>query len=249
MDKRDSNFIKYPIYLKRIAHFSINTFIAITRVFAEGFYHSIKKDGVDSSSKIIKLWGLRNLFSIELDSYHEDKSIFDQDFGNVLYFANHKSNFDIIVISATSSRKIRFVAKKSLFKVPYFGQVLKYTGMFSIDRENLPSAIKTLSNAAERLKGGDLSVVVFPEGTRSKDGKLLPFKKGPFYLAIDSGVPIIPVTINGTENIMLSKSWKINRGKVSVIYGKPIETNNLTDDDIPELMIKVKEAIEKNLKN
>lgn len=157
--------------------------------------------------------------------------------------SNHKGAFDILALQAFIPIQFRWVAKKSLFKIPIIGWSMSLAGYISIDRERAGSAYKSIERAAEKVKKG-VSVLIFPEGTRSSTGSLLPFKRGGFLLAIKSGVPIIPVSIRGTENLMKKESILIRPGVVKVVIGKPIP---VSDTDEKLLMEMVRKAIEEGL--
>jgi len=120
---------------------------------------------------------------------------------SAIYMSNHQSNFDIPVFFSALPVQFRWLAKAELFKIPIFGQGMRGAGYISIDRSDRKSAMQSLSRAAESIRKGK-SVLVFPEGTRSSDGALLPFKSGGFILAIDAGVPIIPMAVQGTFEVM-----------------------------------------------
>ncbi|MFC1817383.1 lysophospholipid acyltransferase family protein, partial [Thermodesulfobacteriota bacterium] len=144
-----------------------------------------------------------------------------------IYMSNHQSNFDIPVLLAYLTVQFRWLAKAELFRIPIFGFAMQRAGYISIDRSNRKSAILSLQRAAEIISGG-VSVLIFPEGTRSRDGNIRSFKKGGFVLAIDSGVPIVPVIIHGTWPIMSKERLLIKPGKVVLEIGKPVETLNYT---------------------
>jgi 1-acyl-sn-glycerol-3-phosphate acyltransferase len=112
----------------------------------------------------------------------------------VILISNHQSHFDMLAILLTMPRPFRVVAKRHLFYIPVFGWCLSLAGMIPIDRENRAAAIQSLERAAERIRGGE-PVLFFPEGTRSHDGGLLPFKKGAFVIAMKAGAPIVPVSV------------------------------------------------------
>jgi 1-acyl-sn-glycerol-3-phosphate acyltransferase len=158
--------------------------------------------------------------------------------------SNHKGAFDILALQAFIPVQFRWVAKKSLFKIPIIGWSMSLAGYVSIDREKAGSAYKSIERAAEKVKKG-VSVLIFPEGTRSSTGSLLPFKRGGFLLAIKSGVPIIPVSIRGTENLMRKESILIRPGVVKVVIGRPIP---VSDTDEKPLMEIVRKAIEEGLR-
>jgi 1-acyl-sn-glycerol-3-phosphate acyltransferase len=120
-------------------------------------------------------------------------------------------------------------------------------GYIKIDRSNMRQAALSFRKAAEKIKSG-VSVVIFPEGTRSSDGKLQPFKPGLFSLALHSGVPIVPVSINGSKDIVKKGSLRVNFGKISMILGKPIDVSKYQKGDKMKLMKDVRKAISLNLK-
>src|SRR5210317_685359 len=113
----------------------------------------------------------------------------------------HQSNFDIPVLLGRLPVQFRWLAKAELFKIPIFGRGMRGCGYISIDRSNRKSAFQSLAEAATKIRNG-VSVLIFPEGTRSRDGKILPFKKGGFVLSVDAGVPIVPIVIYNTGSIM-----------------------------------------------
>jgi 1-acyl-sn-glycerol-3-phosphate acyltransferase len=159
-----------------------------------------------------------------------------------IYMANHQSNFDIPVLLGHLAVQFRWLAKVELFKIPIFGRAMRKVGYISIDRYDRESAFKSLDVAANKIKSG-VSVLIFPEGTRSRDGKIRPFKKGGFVLAIDSGVPIVPVVITGTRAIMPKGKFRIYPGHVSMVIHKPIDTAAYTRETKEALMESVRLVI------
>jgi 1-acyl-sn-glycerol-3-phosphate acyltransferase len=159
-----------------------------------------------------------------------------------ILMSNHQSVFDIAAIIQTFPHDWRFVAKRELVRVPFFGWALALSNQILIDRENRVTAVASLRRAAERIRGGE-SVIVFPEGTRSSDAILHDFKSGGFHLAIESGVPIVPVTVSGSYRITPKRSLRIESGRVLIRYGKPIPTAQLRVEDRAELKRRVREAI------
>lgn len=140
-----------------------------------------------------------------------------------IYISNHASAFDIPATVNGIPDDIRFVLKKELTRIPIWGWALKYGHYISIDRGKARDAIKSLEEAAERMRNG-ASVILFAEGTRTRDGKLQPFKRGAFTLAIKAGIPIIPVTINNTFKIMRKGSWHIAPADIELVLSKPVPT-------------------------
>ena len=159
-----------------------------------------------------------------------------------IYMCNHQSNFDIPVLLGCLPVQFRWLAKAELFKIPIFGRGMRSAGYISIDRFNRKSAFESLSEAAERIKGG-VSVMIFPEGTRSIDGQIRPFKKGGFVLAVDAGVPIIPVVLHGTRAIMPKGQLRINPGHVVMDILAPVDTSGYNRETKDELIEQVRNII------
>ncbi len=135
---------------------------------------------------------------------------------------NHQSQFDIFALQGYLNIDFRWLAKKELFAIPIFGYSMKRAGYISVDRSRGRQALKSLYAAAERIAAGS-SVVIFPEGTRSPDGKLQKFKSGGMVLAIKSGVPIVPVAICGTHEVLPKGKLLSRPGRVTINVGKPID--------------------------
>jgi 1-acyl-sn-glycerol-3-phosphate acyltransferase len=140
-----------------------------------------------------------------------------------IFMSNHQSNFDIPVLLAHLRCQFRWLAKAELFKIPIFGRGMRGAGYIPIDRSDRRAAIRSLQTAAATIRNGS-SVMIFPEGTRSLDGELRSFKKGGFVLAVDAGVPIVPMIIHGTFPIMPKSGLRIRPGRVCVEVLEPIET-------------------------
>jgi len=139
----------------------------------------------------------------------------------VVFCANHASQVDILALYDTLPVSIRFLAKKELFSVPFFGLVMTIAGHIPIDRSGGRAAVKSINEAAEKIRKG-ASVVIFPEGTRSHDGRLQAFKTGGMQVAIRSGCPIIPVAILGSYEILPRSQIWIRPGHIKVAIGEPI---------------------------
>lgn len=143
---------------------------------------------------------------------------------NYVYVSNHASHIDIPIVLDSIPQDVRLVYKKELEKLPVFGWGLRYGKTFvSIDRGQGADAVQTLGETAKKIRDGS-SVLLFAEGTRSPDGRLQPFKRGPFNLALRAGIPVIPVTILGSHRILPRGSWKVRSGRVSVIVDPPVAT-------------------------
>lgn len=159
-----------------------------------------------------------------------------------IYMSNHQSNFDIPVLLSALPVQFRWLAKAELFKIPIFGSGMRGAGYISIDRSNRKSAFRSLIQAAKMIRNGT-SVMIFPEGTRSSDGQLLSFKKGGFVLAVDAGVPIIPIAVSGTHEIMPKGRWLICRRAVRIDIGSAIRTSGYTYKTRDDLMARVRNAM------
>lgn len=159
-----------------------------------------------------------------------------------IFMANHQSGFDILSLYAHIPTFFCWVAKKELFEVPVFGKALTRTGSIAIDRKNYIRAMRSIDEAAKKIKEGK-SVMTFPEGTRSEDGHILPFKKGVFHLALKASVPIVPVTIIGSRQIMPKKSLRLHPGKIVLVIDKPIEVKEYSAEDVDALTNRVQEII------
>jgi len=159
---------------------------------------------------------------------------------------NHQSIIDFLPLLALLPLRFRWVLKKELIGIPIFGWGLASMEVVSIDRSSPSNGRKAILGAMERLKD-DWSVLIYPEGTTTHDGLMLPFKRGPFILAVKTGVPILPVTCNGAFKILPRGSRLIKPGHVKVVIGKPILTTGLHEKDAPALMEKTRAEMTKYL--
>ena len=164
--------------------------------------------------------------------------------GPYMFTPNHQSHFDIAALLGYLPGNNRFAAKKEMFNEPVLGTVLRTMGMIPIDRENPLEAIQLLN----QLVVDEFSTIIFPEGTRSQDGNLLPFKKGPFIAAIHLGVPVVPVVCKGGREIMPKGQYlSIVPGEVELVVLEPIPTNGMTYDDRDRLRDLVRNRIAEEL--
>jgi len=163
--------------------------------------------------------------------------------GPVIYMGNHQGNFDIHALCRAVPRLFSWIAKEELFRIPVFGSAMRRAGYIPLDRSDGRKALKSMRLAAERIAAGT-SVVIFPEGTRTPDGSLLPFKRGAFLLAARAGVPIIPFTINGSMERNPRNRIELYPGTISVAFGPPIPTAGVAEG---ELMERVREAVSARL--
>jgi 1-acyl-sn-glycerol-3-phosphate acyltransferase len=168
--------------------------------------------------------------------------------GPLIFMGNHQSNFDILTVYAGLPHHFSWIAKEELFRIPFFGYAMKRAGYLPLDRSDGRQALRMMASAAEKIRNG-VSVIIFPEGTRSMDGKLIPFKRGGFLLAARAGVPIVPFTINGSATVNPPKRLHINKGKISLRFGDPISTEGATGKRRDDLIDRVRDAIESGLES
>lgn len=161
----------------------------------------------------------------------------------VVYASNHASMFDIWALAAHLPGSIRFVAKAELARIPFFGAAMVRAGHVSIEREKKTQAIEAYRHAADTVRSG-ISSVVFPEGTRTRTGELLPFKNAPFGLAIAAGVPLVPVHVSGTFGILPKGGFRIHPAEIRVRVGEAIDTAGLTLADRQALRDRARAAME-----
>ena len=150
--------------------------------------------------------------------------------GTYIYMCNHVSNLDPPIVVPSIPRRTSVLVKKEVFRIPVLSRAMTMARFVPVDRKNREAAIASIHEATEVMKTG-VNMTIFPEGTRSPDGKLLPFKKGPFHLAQESGMPIIPMTIYGTETLMPKKGLAIKAGKATLIFHAPIDPKQFADRD------------------
>lgn len=161
---------------------------------------------------------------------------------NYIFISNHQSYFDIPVLMQAVPNNIRFIYRSSLTRIPIFGWGMYLSGYIPINRENPREAIKSLRKASEKIKKG-ISVVVFPEGTRSSDGELGVFKRGMFVFAEEANVKLVPTSITGSYNILQRNKFKICSGRVNVVFNKPIDYRK-----DKYFVNEIKETIKSNMK-
>jgi len=188
--------------------------------------------------KVAGIWARSILAASPIEVTVKGLSNIDPD-KSYVYMSNHQSNYDIPILLGHLPVQFRWLAKIELFRIPLFGYAMKRAGYICIDRSNQKSAFESLKKAAEIIRSG-VSVMIFPEGTRSRDGKIGSFKKGGFVLAVESGVPILPIIIRGTYSVMSRNRLLIKPGKVTLEILRPVETSGFTKETKDNLMEKIR---------
>ncbi|MDX7987073.1 1-acylglycerol-3-phosphate O-acyltransferase [Xenorhabdus sp. 12] len=174
--------------------------------------------------KLHKIFGIKLVERIPADA---------RQYGPSIYIGNHQNNFDMITMSNAVQPRTVTVGKKSLVFIPFFGQLYWVTGNILIDRNNRTKAHGTIAQVVEQIKKHQISVWMFPEGTRSRGRGLLPFKTGAFHAAITAGVPIVPVCVSTTHGNIKLNRW--NNGTVIVEMLPPIDTTKYSKEQVREL--------------
>lgn len=186
-------------------------------------------------------WSLLKAAGVRVTYHGRERA---QEHEPCIFIANHQSAVDVVVMIGLVPPSTRFVAKQELFRVPFLGWALAASGCVAIDRGNRAEAIRSLSVAARKIRDGR-SVVLFPEGSRSRDGNLAPFKKGAFHLGVQSGVPVVPVAIIGSFDIFPPGSLRVFPGSVEVFVDPPVDATQYQPDDYNGLSAAVRQAIER----
>ncbi|MGH9376404.1 MAG: lysophospholipid acyltransferase family protein [Terriglobia bacterium] len=162
--------------------------------------------------------------------------------GTAIFCANHPSAMDIPILLVCLPVQFRFVAKRSLFNIPFLGWHLWRSGHIPVERERPHKALKSLDQAAERIRAG-WPVVLFPEGHRNRDGGMGPFRSGSFYLAIKSGAPIVPITVSGSRAVLKPDSLHVRPGNVDIMIHPPIATCGMALSEAGTLSERVRSII------
>jgi 1-acyl-sn-glycerol-3-phosphate acyltransferase len=162
--------------------------------------------------------------------------------GPVVFMANHESWLDIPVLLVAIPGQVRFLAKSSLFSIPFLGWAMRSMGFIPVDRENRRTAVKSFEKAAARIRAGR-SVLVFPEETRTSDGSLLPLQRGGFLIALKAALPIVPVGLDGARRCMPKYNYVVRPGKITVRFGEAIPTAGRSVSEKTALMETTRNAI------
>lgn len=160
-----------------------------------------------------------------------------------VFMPNHISFLDGPLVMVLIPGVARVILKKSILRIPIVGTAMRFVGFVPVDRKGAEGGKKSIARAVSLMRARGYSYLIFPEGTRSRDGRMGPFRRGGFFLALASGAPIIPVTISGTRELMPKGQWFARRGKVRVGFHEPIPVTGTTPEAMAELMQKVREAI------
>lgn len=163
--------------------------------------------------------------------------------GPQILVVNHSSFFDILALLAELPVYGKFIAKKELYAIPIFGGAIKAAGHVRIDRGNRSQAFSAYEDAAKQMAEKKLTIIIYPEGTRTRDGELLPFKKGPFVFAIGSQAPVIPVYVGGAFDIQPKGSVQVKGRRMHIAIGEPIPTAGLTMDERDGLVDRARSAV------
>lgn len=162
--------------------------------------------------------------------------------GVCVFASNHASNIDPVALVPHIPRRVALLAKKEVFRVPILSKALHLANLIPVDRADKEAAAESVDIAVKYLKEG-LSFLVYPEGTRSPDGRLLPFKKGTFVMAIRAGVPVVPISLAGTQRLMRKGDWTIHSGEVVVRFGPPVNSAEYSADQRDELRQRVQDLV------
>jgi len=193
-----------------------------------------------------RLWGkvalLANGVRVKVEGLEQLR-----DEGPYIFMANHQGSYDIFALLGQLPFQFKWLAKKEIFSIPILGWAMTIAGYISLDRDGTRETVEAMNKAAQKIQEG-MSVVIFPEGTRSVDGSIQPFKKGGFTLAVKSQVPIVPIALAGSREILAKDRLAISPGNIRVRIGHPIETSHCSTKDRQTLMEEVREAISSQFK-
>lgn len=195
----------------------------------------------DRVRELTKLWaaGLCKRAELDVEVFGGD----DLDWSEpVIVMANHQSYLDVLALYRALPRPFGIIAKKVLFKVPAFGGVMRALGCVPVDRANRSDAVESLREAVRQIQAGS-TIAVFPEGTRSDGRRIAKLKKGPFYLAQEAGVPLVPVGIRGTAKLMPRANTALYSGHIEVHMGRPIDPPGPGDEPRARCIAQMRRAI------
>ena len=229
--------MKYIKYVRYVIYMLIMRLKGIKRAYIEKFKG--EEEAWKYAQEVFRKWTYFtiNIIGMEIEVEGDD-NIPDK---TCVFMGNHQSILDIPVMRYSTQRTLDFVAKKELAKAPLIGYWITHVKSVTIDRDNVREGMKAINQAVNNIKDG-YNFTIFPEGTRSKDGKIHEFKRGSIKIATKSKAPIVPVAIKGTS-ACFEDSKEFVPGKVKVIFGEAIETENISKEVEKELMLKVEESV------
>jgi 1-acyl-sn-glycerol-3-phosphate acyltransferase len=192
------------------------------------------RPGRNLSFKIGQIWSGVNLAAAGCRVRYEGHEDLDR-YPPCVFVSNHQSNLDVWALARILPVTTRIVAKQSLFRIPIFGSALRAAGFIPVDRADRNKAIRSLGAGIEWLRAGN-PLLMFAEGTRSRDGRLLPFKKGPFHLAVQAGCPVVPIAVVGSGALMRPGALKVLAGTIVVRFGGAVAPRPDDGGDVAALM-------------
>ena len=214
-----------------------------TLLFGLGSFFTILITGKKKNFKFFGIiWGktLSFIFNVKLVIKGKEKL----QNKNFIFAANHASLIDIPLLLVAVERYTVFIAKHELSKIPIFNSILKKAGFIFVDRKNNDSAVRSMNYLLEDIKKTPRSVGIFPEGTRTKDGNLLQFKKGAAIFGINTKIPIVPIAISGTYNWSQKKIFDFSQSVITFEFGEPLISKDFTYNDRDMLTQRIKDSIE-----
>lgn len=241
----------FALFLVSITSLFIFVYISIFYLPLIAFKN--ERDGIllaREKMKFLSRWILKSL-AVDLKVKYKDRKAINQldRKKGIIYVCNHQSNLDIPVIMTALHMDVGFVAKHEMKSWPFFSIWMKKSRCVFLNRENPREGIKSIQESVRLIKQG-YPIVIFPEGERSLDSKMLNFKKGSFKLATETNGIIVPLTIKGSFNIQKRGEWKMKRHqRVDVVIDRPIFVSELSRDEVKELSVRVKQIIEDNYKS
>lgn len=164
-----------------------------------------------------------------------------------VFMGNHLSFLDGPLLVGIIDRPVRFVAKRFVFRIPVLGLGMRFTGYVPLDKEGVGEGRQRIARAADLIRTRGYSFLVYPEGTRSPEGTLQPFRRGGFFLALEAGAPIVPVSLKGTYDLMPRGAKSIRKGAVRIVFHEPIAISGYSVETMPALMERVRAAIASDL--
>ncbi|MBI4378193.1 MAG: 1-acyl-sn-glycerol-3-phosphate acyltransferase [Nitrospinae bacterium] len=205
---------------------------------------SIPCRNINIVHSVARLWGrgICRLTGVTVEVRGIENILWDR---SQIFISNHQGMYDIFALEGYMPLRFLWVAKESLFRIPVIGLVMKRAGYIGINRSSPKRFLKSLNHAVEEIKSGR-SVIIFPEGTRSRDGSIGRFKKGSLFLISKTGAPVVPVAISGSFNVMRRGEFRIRPGKVSIFIDKPIEVKEISRSQEGQFMETLRDIIVKN---